>query len=362
MRNPLDLLRHINKILLSVIILVALVRLFLPEIIKYQMNWYLDNKLKNYQGHINDVDVALYRGAFKLKDLRVWKRNREREDDFFVKIEEIDLSIAWRALLDRRVLGDLEVENAKIVFLDSDKEEKRQTGKGEDWRAALNRIVPIKLESFKIANSEVVFANNTLKVPALISLDQIDFRATNIKNTENKKEMLPSTVIASARLQKDAMVKAKARVNFISKTPALDLNVQVDKLDVTKLNDFLLAYGPVTLTSGNLSLYAEVATKGNQIKGYVKPFFENIDVISRAEKWDSPKRFFAEIGVALGNLILRNSKNKNVATKIDFEGPTQGPSIDTWSSLRISLQNAFIEALQKSLEHSISIKDVLNKK
>jgi hypothetical protein len=135
----------------------------------------------------------------------------------------------------------------------------------------------------------------------------------------------------------------------------------LDKLNITKLNDFFMAYGPFSFTTGSFSLYGEVSTKQNRIAGYVKPFFENVDVMSKEEEFKSPKHFFTEVGLAMGNLILRNHDTKTVAAKIEFEGASKGPDINTWGAVWTSLSNGFIEAMKKQLDNTISIKDVPKK-
>jgi hypothetical protein len=349
-----------QKTILIIVLLLAVVRIFLPVGIKYGINWYMDNKMENYKGRIEDFDLALYRGAYQIEGLKIWEKVKSEKHPL-VAIHQIDLSLAWRGIFKGKLLGDLKVDGLNLALIDSEDKKKKQMGAGEDWKAVVGKLVPIELESFKMTNSEVHLYNTDFKVPVDVVVDRIAISATNIKNTNNSKELLPSKVEATARLQKNANMTAGAKVNLLSKIPAFESKLTLDKLDVTKLNSFFLGYGPFTFTSGSFSLYGEVSTRDNRIKGYVKPFFENLDVIDPKEKYDSPKRFFYEVGLAMSNLILRNSKNKTVATRVDFEGASKGPDIDSWNAFWGSLKNGFVEALQKKLDNTISIKDVPKK-
>lgn len=346
-----------GKVAFVVFTLLVVTRVFLPVGIKYTINWYLDKKLTTYQGRIADFDLALYRGAYQIQELKIWKRTGSEKSPFFF-VDQLDLSLAWRGLFQGKLLGDLTVKGMRLAFLDSETKAKKETGEGEDWKSVVGKLIPIELESLKIRESSVHFVNRDLKVPLDVVLDQITLDATNIKNTEESIEILPSTVEFSARFQKTAPVKGQARMNLLAKMPVFEAKAQMEKLDITKLNDFFVAYGPVSFTKGKFSIFAEVSTKDNRIVGYLKPFFEDLDVISDHEHFDSPKRFFNEVGLALGNLILRNSKEKTVATKIEFAGAAMSPDIDKWGAFWTSLRNGFIEALQRSLENTISIKDV----
>lgn len=327
--SALRSLNRVQKTIAVIIIILVIFRIVLPVGIKYAINWYLDRKMVAYQGHIGDFDLALYRGSYEIQDLKIWKRTSNAENAF-VDIQKIDISLAWRALLKFKLLADLEVEGAKLIFVDSDNKKKKQFGVDGDWKAIGNKLVFVELESFVIRDSEVHFLNKDLQVPFEIVLDRIDIRGSNIKNTDNKKELLPSSVTAQARLQRSAPLSGSARMNLTSRVPAFDANLKLEKFDITKLNNFFRAYGPFTFTSGSFSLYVEVGAKDSRLKGYVKPFFDNLDVIDAKEKFDSPKRFFNEIALAMGGFILKNNTTKSVATKIEFEGASQSPNIETW--------------------------------
>lgn len=357
MRKLFDYLRRVHIAVWIVILLLITFRIFLPVGAKYAINWYLDKKLTNYQGRIEDFDLTLYRGAYQIQGLKIWKRTSSAEKPFLA-VKQIDLSLAWRGLLNGKLLGDLKVDEMKLVMLDSDNKNKKEFGAGEDWKTIAGKLVPIELESLQMKNSEVHMVNRDFKVPIDVILDRVMLEASNIKNTDDKKELLPSTVKATARFQKSAPLEARARMNVISKVPAFEAKAQLEKLDITKLNPFFKAYGPFTFTSGRFSVYTEVSTKNNRVVGYVKPFFENLDVISENEHFGSPKRFFNEVGLAMGNILLRNRKEKTVATKIEFVGASMSPDVDKWGAFWTSLSNGFVEALKRSIENTISIKDV----
>ncbi len=360
MRSFFKSLSKIQKTLLIIVLILVVVRIFLPAGVKYGINWYMGNKMENYKGHIEDFDLALYRGAYQIQDLKIWEKSKGEKHPL-VSIKDIDLSLAWRGIFAGKLLGDLKVDGMKLALIDSADKKKKQMGADQDWKTVVGKLIPIELESFKLTNSEVHLYNNDFKVPVDVVLDKIMVSATNIKNTDKSKELLPSTMEASARLQKSGHVTAGAKINLLSKIPAFESKMELDKLDITKLNDFFKGYGPFTFTSGKFSLLGEVSTRDGRIKGYMKPFFENLDVIDSKEKFDSPKRFFFEVGLAMSNLILRNKDTKTVATRIDFQGAAKGPDIKTWDAFWGSLRNGFIEALQKKLDNTISIKDVPKK-
>jgi Uncharacterized protein involved in outer membrane biogenesis len=354
-------LKRTKKTVIVVILILVVIRIFLPVGIKYGINWYLDKKLDTYQGRIEDFDLALYRGAYQIEGLKIWKKE-VGEDLPLIYVKRIDLSLAWRALFKGHLLGDLDIQEPVIALVDSKEKEKKQTGVGEDWKAIVGRLIPIEIESLTIDNGEVKMVNRDFKVPLEILVDQIDVKANNIRNTESKKATLPSDVIASARLQKDATAHLKGKMDAVSKIPAFDLSFTLEKLDLTKFNKVLITYVPFTFTSGRFSMYSEIATKNNQVIGYVKPFLEDADIIDAKESFISGKHVLIEIGVAVTNLVVRDFKQKNAATKIEFKGNVKDPEIDKWGAFWTAIKNGFGDALKERLDNSISIKDVPKKK
>ena len=59
---------------------------------------------------------------------------------------------------------------------------------------------------------------------------------------------------------------------------------------------------------------------------------------------------------------MRNHPNDLVATKIPFKGELDNPKTNVWYALGQILQNAFIQALQPSIDGEISIASVDNPK
>lgn len=361
MNKPLTYLRRLTLTVWIIILVLVVVRILLPTGIKYGINWFLENKLESYQGRIDDFDLALYRGAYQIEDLKIWKKDTSK-DDAFIHVEQINAALVWKALFDKRILADVKIQGAHIYILDTKFKEKKKIAPEKVWRAWLDRLVPLKIETFYLLNSSIEYSNPDLKTPVTILVDDIDIQARNIENVKHSKDPLPTTVEISARLQKDARIKGNARLNLTTPSPQIDGNLKMDRLNLAKFNNIFSAYGPITFKGGYFSVYSEIGIRNERYKGYIKPFFEDLDVISPNEKFESPKQFFAEMGAALGNLILRNEKNKTVATKIDFEGTLKDQKIDTVAAFWKLMSNAFIEAIKKSIEGSISLKDVPKEK
>ena len=48
--------------------------------------------MQGYYGHVNDVDLSLYRGAYKIKDIYINKIDKQKKQVQFFSSQLIDLS------------------------------------------------------------------------------------------------------------------------------------------------------------------------------------------------------------------------------------------------------------------------------
>ena len=101
--------KKIRTILISIVVLLIVFRLFLPYIVLRYVNNKLSN-LKEYYGHVDDIDIALIRGAYVINAIKVVKiGNDQGEKDTipFFKSPEIDLSVEWNAIFKGAFVGEI---------------------------------------------------------------------------------------------------------------------------------------------------------------------------------------------------------------------------------------------------------------
>jgi len=83
-----------NKILVALGVLVLMLvaaRLALPYAVKGYANRRLA-ELDAYQGHVGDIDIHLWRGAYSIDDITIVKKGASRPVPFF-RGKRIDLSV-----------------------------------------------------------------------------------------------------------------------------------------------------------------------------------------------------------------------------------------------------------------------------
>jgi hypothetical protein len=349
------------KIIIGIITALVLFRAFLPLMIKNYLNDYMEHKIEGYTGHIENFDLSLYRGAYQLEDFS-FKKKDGNKDIPFISIKSADISVSWKALFQGRILANLYIREPRIDFLDSKNKSKRQFGNEEktsNWIDVYQKIVPFSLETLKVKDGEIHFQNKESKFPVDIFLNKVQLEAKNIHNTNKDNKQLFSTYKVEAKVQNQAIAVSYGSFNILNKPMAFDFNFKMEKLKLTQLNKFFLYYGPFDLTSGTLSLYTEVASKKYRVKGYVKPVFENVDVISGKENINTLKRFGFEFGTAVLNLFFRDGKTLDVAAKIPIEGDIRKPKFGFWSGFKSAVNNAFgSKKVEKKIDNTINLKSV----
>src|ERR1017187_3880553 len=107
----------LSLLVVAIIGLVAF-RLYLPTLILNKTNATLA-KLRGYDGHIDGVDIHLWRGAYAIKDLELLKQDGNVPVPF-VRVESIDFSLAWIPLFHGNLSGKVEMEQPTINFVVGD--------------------------------------------------------------------------------------------------------------------------------------------------------------------------------------------------------------------------------------------------
>src|ERR1700712_4349709 len=139
--------------------------------------------MDGYYGHINDVDLSIYRGAYQLKDLYLNKKSdKTGKQTDFLKIKKVDLSVQWNALFHGRLVGELDVNSPKLIFT-KDKVELSDVKKDtNDFRKTLNHFMPLKINRFAIHNGDLHYVDNGSKPKVDVSLKEVNMLAENLNN------------------------------------------------------------------------------------------------------------------------------------------------------------------------------------
>ncbi len=325
------------KVILIIVALLVAARLAMPYFVKKYVNKTL-SELDGYTGSVEDIDIALIRGAYVINVLNIEKTGDSIPVPF-VSIEKTDLSVHWAALLKGSISGEVVMTKPVVNFAVAGKDVS-QDGSEADWRQALDDLIPIQINQFEIIDGKISYKDFTTK-PKVLS------------TVVDKTEALPSTIHATASSIGGGQLRADVGLNVLREVPDFDLDFSFEKVDLTALNDFVKAYTKTDVESGVFNLYAEAAAKDGKLTGYVKPVIQNLQILD----WEKEEEGFLnklwQGVVEVATNIFKNQKEDQLATKVPIQGDLNNPDTKIWPTVWNTLKNAFVEALSRRVEGEI---------
>jgi hypothetical protein len=350
-----------TKIIIGIVVLLVAVRISLPFIVTKYVNRVL-SEIEGYQGSIDDVDLHLYRGAYKIIGLELFSVEKDIKTPF-VAIDNIDISIEWKALFDGSIVGEIILENPELNFAAGPGEEEVQTGEENDWTQTIKDLVPLQINRFEIINGKISYLDDYSDPKVDIYFNGMNALATNLNNSNDTTADLPSKIIVTSSTIGDGKFDLDMDINILKQIPDFDVNLKLDNVNLPALNDFFKAYANVDAESGTLSLYSELALIDKNLNGYFKPLTKDIKILD----WkNEEENFFGKLWealIGLGGNVLENSKKDQIGSKIPINGNLDDTNVGTWKALGSLLRNAYLSPLEKQLDQTIVVKksQIINK-
>ena len=333
-------------------LLLILVHLFLPLIVKHFLNEKLAD-MGDYRGHIDDVDIALYRGAYQLDDLDIVKVTENKQPVPFFRTDRIDISISWKALWRGYVLADVRFESPELNFVDSASDEGDQAGQGTDWRDALTSLVPITINRVDIDNGVIAFRNFESTPPVNIQITEVQASASNLTNASGVNGTRVARLSATGLMLNHADISVKAQFDPFKEKDFV-IAGKINQFSLPMLNPLAQVYASFDFKSGTGELVTEVQADNGELRGYIRPILNDVDVLNweqDVEEQDDGLFQLAWEGLdGLLAAIFTDGETDQVATQIDFEGTLDNPEISTWDTILNIVKNAFFEAYNDRFE------------
>ena len=345
-----------SPILWTLIILLVIARVVAPRIILQKTNEFLADFSPTYKGHMEDLDLSIIRGAYKLKGLALTLKEKKAAP--FAKAELIDVSVAWREIFKGRLVTDIDARKVDVVLTDkvlnAFKTAKEQSKK--DSKEAADKLFPVRIERLELKDSSIEVADMlSIPEPERWKLTQIKGRASNLTSTPSAPISLVSV---QGKLFNQAVVQVVGNLNLVAEPPQWDVDVQMKGFDLPNANGVLKKELPLTITSGTLDLYGEMISKNNRIEGYVKPFMHKADIVADKEHFKGFKHAAFEVGTAAANLFFRSAKERTVATKVKFSYDDSGFNVNSWDAIAAAFKNGFSEKLPEGIDEEISLNTI----
>jgi hypothetical protein len=337
-------------IVLGFAVILVSARLYLPIWLKGYVNDQIA-LLGDYGGGIDDVDVFLWRGAYQIDGLNIYKKIGGLEKPF-VAAETVDLSVEWAALFNGAVVAEIDIYAADLNF------SKSQTGRGAGWTEFVDALSPLDINRLDVHSGRLTYTDYAAKPNVHLFIDEIDAKITNLRQVKNKETPLPSRVKISGTSIGGGVLILNGEINILKGIPDFDLALELKNASLTAFNDYARNFAAIDFESGTLGLFAELAAVNGRVTGYVKPVATDVSLVS-IEQDGNPFNAIWESLASLFIEIFENQSEDQFAMRIPIEGDLNDPDKDMWSGFFSIFDNAFGGAFSKTEDGTINFEDAL---
>ena len=336
-----------------VVVLVAL-NIALPYLVRNYLNEKLAD-MGDYRGEITDVDLALWRGAYRINGLKIVKVDGKVPVPF-VNAPQIEFAVSWHSLwYDHAVVAEGHFVNPEINFVDGGaNKQASQTGKGTDWQEQLSKLLPITLNEMRIEDGKIAFHNFNSKPAVNINATAVNASFYNLTNVVDVKGKRDARFEGKALLQGQAPLEATATFDPLSDFEEFEFRFRARDLQLKRMNDFASAYGKFDFKSGTGDVVVEAQAEKGQLSGYIKPLLRDVEVFDwKQDVEDMDKNIFRSIWEAVvgaSETVLKNQRKNQFATRVELSGSVHQQDVSAFSAFLAILRNGFIQAFNARYE------------
>ena len=348
--------RKIAIALLAVVLLLVAARVALPYLVEDYANKRLA-ALDSYDGHVGDIDIHLWRGAYSIDDIQIVKTGASRPVPFF-RSDRVDLSLEWRSLLRGSLVAEASFLGPEVNLVQGRNAAESQLGKEENWNARLEELFPFRFNTIEVVDGTVRFLAPGINTRDAITARHVNGSVSNLTNVlETGKETFADFRVTADVLD-GAPAKVAGSVDAFAAQPTFDVNLEVKKVQLPQVNPWLREFIKADAEAGKFELYMELAAADGKFKGYAKPILQDVDIYRSGEEEQSALKRIWEGFLDFAANVLENKDADQVAARIPFSGTIKNPHTSLFATIASVMRNAFISAFARSLEGSITLRDV----
>ncbi len=339
-------------------ILIAL-RLYLPVWLLHYVNRKI-NETPNYSGEIEAVDLHLWRGAYAIRNIAIFRSNGKVPVPFF-SAPSIALSVQWKALLHGAFVGDMEFYRPQMHFVKGPTEAETQVGVDQPWIVQIKKLFPLKINHFHVENGEIWYHDFSSNPQINLKLSQVYMTATNLTNSDKLSKTEVASLQAEGRPVEEGTNKADVNFDPFQNEPTFDLKAEAAGVPLMKLSPLTEAYAYFSFKGGTFDGAAELHAAGGKFAGWIKPVFDHMQIFSLQQDIKNPVKLLWEGLLGSIGRLLRNQPKDRFATEVPLSGSFESPKGAVLPAIGNIFKNAFIQVFSAKVPGGVNLDEVHEK-
>jgi hypothetical protein len=351
-----------RKIVVTVAVIAAVLlaaRMALPLVVRRMMNDRLE-RIPGYTGHVDQVGLHLWRGAYSLHGFSILRKNGRVLEPFFVA-RGIDISLAWRELSHGRIVSDIRVDQGQIHFVQGLSDETSQTDLDRRWQDVIQDIFPIDVTHLEITDGLLRYIDHSRQPKVDLFVTHMRATATGLRNRSDEADAgeFPARITVAGDSLGGGKLDLLLVAEPLAAQPHFHLTLKLDNVNLPALNESLRAYANVDVGRGTFRLVGEMAGHDGGFQGYMKPFFENLDFHNIEDRKKGFGALLWKRLVATFAWVVKDKSRDQMATRIPFEGRFGDAKIGLFATIANLFRHGFIRAFNPTIEDSVHADEIL---
>jgi hypothetical protein len=227
-----------------------------------------------------------------------------------------------------------------------------------NWADALEAMFPFRFNTIVVHEGEATFRAPGIRTDDALRASKIEGEIRNMTNVVESGEEAFAEFEASAVVLKTGAAAIAGSANPLARTPTFDINLTVKNVRLPEINPWLREYIKADAEGGEFELYTELAAADGKFRGYAKPIMREVNIYSSEEPEENPFKRLWEGIVDFAAEVLEDEGSEQVAARIPFSGTIEDPEAGLVETIVSVMRNAFVSAFARSLEGSVTIRDV----
>jgi len=359
----MQIIRRKSTLMLFIILsLVLLLRLLAPYALKQGVNYAIDTT-PGLSGHVGDVDIALYRGAYQIDDIELYLVDYGVDGEQqkpLIKIKRLDISLLWSALLRGSIVSEMTFLQPQFYYADNAEREEHINADVQDedtWITLANRLVPFSIDRIDIVSGNLLFATISAEQNTNTEIQRINGQITNLTNSKRHSGSLVTNMHLDALIAGSSPITLTGSYDPYAKKPTFNFDVEMQRLPVQKIDHLVSFYTPFDVEAGEIDFALEFASNQGKVEGYIKAGVYDLSVFDWQEDvikdGDNPFQWLFEALIGGVAELFENGKKDLIATTIPLEGTIDDVEAPIWPAIVGIIKNAFVKALDIKIDNIV---------